>query len=86
MGNAKCKCQETSKVMTRIGEVGIVIGDTKVWTNSVEVAQQMRDEERRKTWKRQKGIQGEDQREWSEIMREGIKREIDRREELGGSE
>ena len=54
--------------MTRIREVGIVIGDTKVWTNSVEVARQMRDEERRKTWKRQKGIQGEDQREWSEIM------------------
>ena len=66
--------------MTKIGEVGIVIEDTKVWTNSVEVAQRMRDEERRKTWRKQKGIQGKDHRGWSEVMKDGMMREMDRRE------
>ena len=72
-----------SKAMTKIGEVGIVIENTKVWKNSVEVAHRIREEERRKTSRRQKGIQGKDQIEWSEVMREGIKREMDRREDLG---
>ena len=74
------KCQDLSKKMTKIGEVGIVIEDTKVWTNSVEVAQRMRDEERRKTWRKQKGIQGKDHRGWSEVMKDGMMREMDRRE------
>ena len=54
-----------------------------MWTNSVEVANHVRDEARRETWRRQRGIQGKDQREWREVMQDGIKRETDRREEIG---
>ena len=45
---ADVECQETSRTMTTIGKVGIVIGDTQVWTNSVDVANRIRVEERRK--------------------------------------
>ena len=68
------KCQDLSKQMTKIGEVGIVIEDTKVWTNSVEVTNQIRDEERRKAWVKREGIQGKDQRKWSEVVRDGIEK------------
>ena len=44
------KCREASRTMTKIGEVGIVIEDTRMWRNSVEVANQIRDEERRKAY------------------------------------
>ena len=53
-----------------------------MWTNSVEVANRDTDEERRNTWRRQTGIQGKDQREWGEVMEDGIRREMDRREEI----
>ena len=63
--------------MTRIGEVGIVIGDTKVWTNSAEVPNRARDEEKRKTWRKQRGSGGEDHKEWTEVMKDVIMREKD---------
>ena len=46
---------KTNKKMAEIGELDIVIGDTEVWTNSVEVANRIRDEDRRTTWRKQKG-------------------------------
>ena len=58
--------------MNRIGEPGVVIGDTKVWTNCKQIEARLRDEIGRRNWKKARGLSDEEGRRFHEIVEEGI--------------
>ena len=70
---------QTVQRMNCIGGEGIVIGQSKLWTNSKEVVRGLRDEVRRREWRRSNQLEEKD-RDYEEIIQEGIRREVDLRE------
>ena len=67
---------------------GVAIGGSKTWTNSSEVGSRLRKEIRRKNWCRTHGLRGGESDPLGEIIHEGMRAQIERRqshEDMGGS-
>ena len=70
---------ETAKRMNYIGGDGVIIGDTKVWTNSEEVKRSIHEEVQRRTIKG-KIVGNEDGVPWGRIVGEAMMRQVENRE------
>ena len=75
----KIQSRQTVQRMKYIGGDRIVIGQSKLWTNSKEVMRGLRDEVRRREWRRSNQLE-EKNREYEEVIHEGIRREVELRE------
>ena len=70
---------EVTKKMNYIGGDGVIIGDTKVWTNSEEVKRSIHEEIHRRTIKG-KIVGNEDGVPWGRIVGEAMRRQVENRE------
>ena len=70
---------EVVEKMNYIGGEAVVIGDTKVWTNSEEVKRSIREELRRRTI-RGKIVDNENGVPWGRIVGEAVRRQVENRE------
>ncbi len=48
--------QRSVKCMNHAGQKGVIIGSTKVWTNSKSIERRLRDEIRRRSWRIKRGM------------------------------
>ena len=67
------------KKINYIGGEGVVVGDTKVWTNSEEVKKAMHEQIARNEIKEQIGTKN-DQMKWGKVIGDAIRRQMDARE------
>ena len=75
----KIQSRQTVQRMNYVGGEGIVIGQSKLWTNSKEVMRGLRDEVRRREWRRGNRMP-EEGRDYEGVIQEGIRREVELRE------
>ena len=70
---------EVIKKMNYIGGDGVVVGDTKVWTNLEEVTRSIHEELHRRTIKG-RAVGNEDGVPWGRIVGEAMRRRVENRE------
>ena len=69
--------------MNHLGGKGVVVGDTKVWSNSKSIERKLRDEVRRKEFLKSQSMKEGKGRKWKEVIEEGILEELRGRGRLG---
>ena len=68
--------------MHQIGGKGVVLGENKIWTNSIEIMNRLRDECHQRKWMKDRRITVEEKK-FISLVQEGVNAELNNRESLG---